>query len=88
MKIVNVNFIVLTDAHSRAFPKRDVCVVWSTLLIFFCEPFWIEFLRFWEVLRIMLESHHGDVNSSPRRQYYCVISRRGRKFVVTAALPV
>lgn len=56
MAILNAYIIVVTNAHARTFSKRDVYIVWSTLLIFICEAFWIEFLRFRKVLRVMLES--------------------------------
>jgi hypothetical protein len=47
---------VLTDAHSRTLAKWNVSVVRSTLFVFLCETVWIEFLRFWEVRRVMMQS--------------------------------
>jgi len=46
----------LTDAHSRALAKWNICVVRSTAFVFVCETVWIELLRFWEVRRVVVQS--------------------------------
>ena len=46
----------ITYAHSETLPKWNICVLRSTPFVFLCETFWIENLRFWEVLGVILDT--------------------------------
>ena len=47
---------VLTDAHSRTLPKWNICLFRSTAFVFLCETVWIELLRLWEVLWVIVDT--------------------------------
>jgi hypothetical protein len=78
---------ILTDAHSRTLPKRNVCVFRSTAFVFFCETVWIELLRFWVVRWVKMDTWYRDINPGTAWKCYSSISIGGRQFVVAATLP-
>jgi hypothetical protein len=61
---------LLTAAHPWAFYKWEVCTVWLGLLIFFIEALWVEFVRIWVILRIVMQSEDRNVNSGPFPKHY------------------
>jgi hypothetical protein len=81
-----VNF--LTDADPWTFPKREVRVVRTTLLILLCEALWVEFVWIWVVLWVMMQTEDGDINPGAFRKHYSSISGRGRNWIIGAAHPV
>ena len=46
----------ITYAHSETLAKWNIGVLRSTPFVFHCETVWGENLRFWEVLRIVLDT--------------------------------
>jgi len=80
----NYQVSVLTDAHSRTFAERNICVFRSTVYVFLCETVWIELLRFWVVRLVMVQNKYRDTNPGTGWKCYCSFSFRGRQFVVAA----
>jgi hypothetical protein len=78
----------LTYADTRTLPERNMRVVWSILLVFLCKTFGVKFLRLWEVLRIMMDTQHRDVNADPCRYSHRPSTTMSRKFIVTDAFSV
>jgi hypothetical protein len=78
----------LTDANPGALSKRKVREVRPAELRFLCETFWVEFFRFREVVRVILDSQNRNVYGSARFYGDCSLPGWMRKFVVTDAFPV
>jgi len=46
----------ITYAHLETFAKWNIGVLRATVFVFLCETVWIENLRFWEVLWVVLDT--------------------------------
>jgi hypothetical protein len=76
---------ILTDAYPWAFRKREVCAIWSGMLIFLIETLWVEFVRIWVILRIIMQSEDRSVNSGLFRKRYSSIPGRRTNWIISAA---
>jgi hypothetical protein len=45
-----------TYTHSDTLPRWNIYVLRSTPFVLLCETVWIEILRIWEVLGVMLDT--------------------------------